>query len=61
MIIRVKDNGTARALAWGTAYTPGGVALPTTTIISKILTVGFIYNSDNSLNKLQCIAVSQEA
>ena len=61
MIIRVKDNGTARALAWGTAYTPGGVALPTTTVISKILTVGFIYNSDNSLNKLQCIAVSQEA
>jgi hypothetical protein len=60
LTIRIKDNGTARALTWGTAYTPGGVALPTTTVLSKILTLGFIYNTDNALNKWQLISSAQE-
>jgi hypothetical protein len=61
LIIRIKDNGTARALTWNAIYVAGGVALPTTTVISKILTIGFMYNTDNSLNKWMCIASSQEA
>ena len=61
LVIRIKDNGTARALAWGASFVAGGVALPTTTVLSKILTVGFIYNSDNGLNKWQCVASAQEA
>lgn len=61
LIIRIKDNSTARALAWNAAYVAGGVALPTTTVISKILTVGFMYNTANSLNKWMCIASAQEA
>lgn len=61
LIIRIKDNGTARALTWGSAYVAGGVALPTTTVISKILTIGFLYNTDNALNKWQCVATAQEA
>ena len=61
LIITVKDNATARALTWDTAYVAGGVALPTTTVLSKILTVGFRYNSANSLNKWQCVAVASEA
>jgi hypothetical protein len=60
LTIRIKDNGTARALTWGTAYVAGGVALPTTTVISKILTLGFIYNTDNALNKWQLISSAQE-
>jgi hypothetical protein len=59
--IRIKDNGTARALTWGTAYVAGGVALPSTTVLSKIMTIGFLYNSDNALNKWQCVAVVTEA
>lgn len=61
LIIRIKDNGTARALTWGSAYVAGGVALPSTTVLSKILTLGFIYNTANGLNKWQLVAASQEA
>lgn len=60
LIIRFKDNGTARAITWNAAFVAGGVALPTTTVISKILTVGFFYNTANSLNKWQCVASAQE-
>ncbi len=61
LLIRIKDNGTARALTWDSIYVAGGVALPTTTILSKILTLGFIYNTDNSLNKWMLVANSQES
>lgn len=61
LIIRIKDNGTARAITWGSAYVAGGVALPSTSVLSKILTIGFIYNTANSLNKWQCVAAAQEA
>jgi hypothetical protein len=59
--IRIKDNGTARALTWGTAYVAGGVALPATTVLSKILNLFFSFNSDNALNKWQLVASAQEA
>lgn len=59
LIFRIKDDGTARAITWGASFTPMGVALPTTTVISKILTVGFIY--DTVLSKWACIASAQEA
>ncbi len=40
--ISILDNGTARALTFGTNYVArGGIALPTTTVISKLLTLGF--------------------
>jgi hypothetical protein len=46
LIIRILDNGTARALAWNAIYRAGtDVALPTTTVLSKTLYCGFIYNS----------------
>jgi len=61
LIIRIKDNGTARALTWDASYVAGGVALPTTTVVSKILTLGFFYNTANSLNKWQLVALAQEA
>lgn len=60
LIIRIKDNGTARALAWNASYVAGGTTLPTTTVLSKILHVGFMYNTDNSLNKWMCLASQQE-
>lgn len=61
LLIRIKDNGTARAITWGAGYVAGGVSLPSTTVLSKILNLGFIYNTANSLNKWQCVASSQEA
>lgn len=61
LIIRIKDNGTARTISFGTNYVAGGVSLPTTTILSKILVLGFMYNTANSLNKWQLIASAQEA
>lgn len=60
LIVRIKDNGTARAPSWNAVYVAGGAALPTTTVAGKILTIGFMYNSSNSLNKWMCLAASQE-
>jgi hypothetical protein len=50
LIIRIKDNGTAQALTWtitSGAYRAVGVLLPTTTVVSKSLYVGCIYNSQD--------------
>lgn len=59
LIYRIKDDGTARAITWGASFAARGVSLPTTTTISKVLTVGFIYNTVTST--WDCIAASQEA
>lgn len=61
LIFEIKDNGTARAITWGSAFVAGGVALPTTTVSNKILTVGFMYSTANALNKWRCVASVQEA
>jgi len=58
LLIRIKDNGTARALAWNAIYRIIGTILPTTTVISKTLYVGFIYNSSDT--KWDCLAIGQE-
>ena len=58
IIFRIKDDGTARAITWGDDFEDAGVALPTTTVISKLLTVGFIYNTVTS--KWGCVAVGNE-
>jgi hypothetical protein len=59
LIFRIKDNGTARAIAWGSDFEAKGVALPTTTVISKVLTVGFIY--DTVTSKWGCVCSVVEA
>lgn len=45
IVIRIKDNGTARAISYGTQYRAIGVTLPTTTVIGKTTYIGMIYNS----------------
>lgn len=46
LIIRIKDNGTARALTWNAIYRASSdLALPTTTVISKTIYMGLIYNT----------------
>ncbi len=59
LIIRIKDDGSARAITWGASFAAEGTALPTTTVISKILTVGFIWNSLASV--WGCVGSAQEA
>jgi len=58
LIIRIKDDGTARAISWGAKFEAKGVSLPTTTVLSKVLTVGFIY--DTVTAKWGCVAAVQE-
>lgn len=59
LIVRIKDNGTPRTIAWGAKFSPMGVALPTTTTTSKVLTVGFIY--DTVTAAWGCVASATEA
>jgi hypothetical protein len=47
-MIRIKDNATARTIAFDTNYRAIGVTLPTTTVISKTMYLGIIYNSTDS-------------
>ena len=45
LMIRIKDNGTARAITFGSNYRAIGVTLPTATRANKILYLGIIYDS----------------
>jgi hypothetical protein len=62
LIIRIIDAGAAKTLAWDAGaggYIARGTALPTTTVISKYLYVGFLFNA--IANLWDCVASSQEA
>lgn len=59
LIIRIKDNGTARALTWNAIYRGIIDALPTTTTISKTMYIGFMYNIADS--KWDMLALAEES
>ncbi|MCK9320103.1 hypothetical protein, partial [Methanoculleus sp.] len=59
LLIRIKDNGTARALSWNAIYRVIGTTLPTTTVANKTIYIGCKYNSGAS--KWDVLAVGQEA
>jgi hypothetical protein len=48
LLMRIKDNGTARTIAWNAVYKGFAVSLPSTTIANKEMYLGFIYNSATS-------------
>jgi hypothetical protein len=58
-VIRLKDNGTARAIGFGTKYRAMGVTLPTTTVVGKYLIIGVLYNADD--DKFDVVSVIKEA
>lgn len=58
MVIRIKDDGTARAISYDTQYRAIGVTLPTTTVISKTMYLGMIFN--NTDTKWDVLAVGEE-
>jgi hypothetical protein len=59
LIIRIKDNGTARAITYGANFRAIGVTAPTTTVISKTTYIGCIYNSTDT--KFDIVGVCTEA
>jgi hypothetical protein len=56
LTISITDDGTARGITWGTSFEASTVALPTTTVISTRLDVGFLWNAATS--KWRCVAVA---
>ena len=57
LIVSITDNGTGRAITWGAKFeSSGNVTLPTTTVASTRLDVGFIWNTATS--KFRCLAVA---
>lgn len=58
LIFRILDDGTARAITWGASFEARGVDLPLTTTANKLLTVGFIYDTVDSI--WGCVAISYE-
>ncbi len=59
LTVYIKDNGTARALAWGASFESRGQTLPVSTVANKRTEVGLEW--DTSTSKWGCVAVAQEA
>lgn len=59
LMIRIKDNASAQTIAFGASYRAIGVTLPTTTVASKTLYLGCIYNATDS--KWDVLGINQEA
>jgi hypothetical protein len=59
ILVRIKDDGTARAITFDTQYRAVGVLLPTTTIAGKITYFSMIYNSTDT--KWDVVQIQTEA
>ena len=59
LIVRIKDDGTPRALTYSVGYRAIGVTLPTTTSAGKEVYLGAIYNSAST--KWEIVALAQES
>ncbi len=56
-VLFIQITGTAaRAITWGASFEASTVALPTTTVTTAMLTVGFMWNAVTS--KWRCMAVA---
>lgn len=58
-VIRIKDNGTARAFTWESKYRGIGVDLPTGTTAGKVMYISCIYNTTE--NKVDVTGVAEQA
>jgi len=57
LLLRVKDNGTARALTWNSIFRSGtAFSLPTTTTLGKWIYIELLYNLTDT--KWDCVGVS---
>ncbi len=48
MLIKIKDNGVSRTIAFDTMYRAVNTTLPVSTTISKVLYIALVYNSDDA-------------
>ena len=58
-LVRIKDNGTARAITLGATWRAVGVTAPTTTVAGKTLYLGGKWNAADSV--IDLLAVGQQA
>ncbi|HMG94368.1 MAG TPA: hypothetical protein VK589_30115 [Chryseolinea sp.] len=56
--IRIRDNGTARAISFGTNYRRMEISLPVTTVVSKYLYLQCVVNTVDT--KIDVVAVVNE-
>lgn len=56
LTIRIKDNGSPRALSANAIYRAIGVTFPTSTVANKQVYLSFIYNSDDAKYDLVSVA-----
>ena len=59
LIIRIKDDGSARGITFNAIFRALGVTLPTTTVASKTTYLGLVYNSTDT--KWDILATKTEA
>jgi len=59
LLLRIKDNGSARTLTWNAIYRAIGVTLPTTTVATKTTYVGCVYNTADV--KWDVVAITTQA
>lgn len=59
LLLRIKDDGSARNLSWNAIYRGVGVTIPAATTAGKTMYIGLTYNSADS--KWDMVAVSVEA
>lgn len=58
-VLRIKDNGTARALTWNSAWVGIGVSLPSTTTAGKWMYISYIYSSTDT--KYHVLGVARQS
>lgn len=59
LVLRIKDAGVSKTIAWNAVYAAIGVTLPTATTANKYIYVGLKYNSQSS--KWDALAVARQA
>jgi hypothetical protein len=59
ILVRIKDTGTARAIAWGAKWRGIGVTLPTTTVAGKTMYIGGKWNQTDSI--IDVLSVARQA
>jgi hypothetical protein len=62
LTIRIKDNATPQSISWTTTsggFRIVGTTLPTTTVASKVVYIGAVYNSDETF--WDVVSVAQQA
>lgn len=59
LIVRIKDNGTARTITWGTTWRAIGVTLPVSTVAGKTTYIAAKWNAADT--KFDVLAVGFEA